>query len=178
MKKTALILAAAFACMALTACEGKPSSDSTPAPSGGSSITDPVSSIPESTSSDTVSPNEKTSALKNAVEFPSMVEVTDNNLDPYYGIDSADLTGFSAYICATGVGPDEFGVFIAKDADAAARVEDALKKRVKSQDKIYRDYPAAEEYVYKLDDCFVNVNGNVISYAICADNLKAKELLE
>lgn len=172
MKKTALILAAALACTALTACGGKTSSDSTP--SGGASATDPVVSAPESTP---VSPSEKTNALKNAVEFPSMVEVTDNNLDPYYGIDSADLTEFSAYICATGVGPDEFGVFIAKDSDAAARVEDAVKKRVEWQDKIYRDYPAAEEYVYKLDDCFVSVNGNVVSYAICADNLKAKELL-
>lgn len=177
MKKTALILAAALVCIALTACDGKTSSDSTPsASSGGSSVTDSVVSAPESTP-DTVSPSEKTNALKNAVEFPSMVEVTENNLDPYYGIDSADLTEFSAYICATGVGPDEFGVFIAKDSDAAARVEDAIKKRVESQDKIYRDYPAAEEYVYKLDDCFVNVNGNVVSYAICADNLKAKELL-
>lgn len=172
MKKTALIIAAVLVCTAFTACEGKPAPDSTPsstagnASSGGASVTAP-----------SVSPGEKTNALKNAVEFPSMVEVTENNLDPYYGIDSADLTEFSAYICATGVGPDEFGVFVAKDTDAAERIENAVKKRVESQDKIYRDYPAAEEYVYKLDDCFVNVNGNVVSYAICADNLKAKELL-
>ena len=179
MKKTALILAvAALICTAFTACSGGGSSDSAPssstASSGGAS-TDQSSSAPESTA--TVSPSEKTNALKNAVEFPSMVEVTENNLDPYYGIDSADLTDFSAFICPTGVSPDEFGVFVAKDADAAARIEEALKKRVESQDKIFRDYPAAAEYVYKLDDCFVKVNENVVSYAICADNLKAKELL-
>lgn len=180
MKKTALILAVAAVCAMFTACDNNTSSSGNGGGSaGGSQVSEPAASsdVSDSSSDSTKAAADKTKALLDAVEFPSMIEVTESNLDPYYGIDSKDLTEYSAYICPSGVGPDEFGVFVAKDADAAKKVEEALKKRVESQDKIYRDYPAADEYVYKLDDCFVNVSGNSVFYAICADNSKAKELL-
>ena len=58
----------------------------------------------------------------------------------------------------------------------AKRIEEALNKRIEKQRKTFTDYTPAE--MYKFEDCFVQINGTVVSYAICADNSKAKELLK
>lgn len=119
--------------------------------------------------------SKKTTALIEALELPSMVEVTSDGLNLFYGIEEADVSEFSAYLCGSGAVPDEFGVFAAKDADAAKRVADALNKRVEHRRKTFEDYLPNE--MYKFDDCFVEINGSVVIYAICADNSRAGEIL-
>ncbi len=119
--------------------------------------------------------SKRTSALAEALELPTMVEVTFDGLDIFYDIDKADVDDFSAYLCGSGAVPDEFGAFAAKDADAAKRVADALEKRIEHQRKVFKDYTPGE--MYKFDDCFVEIDENIVIYAICADNAKARELL-
>lgn len=157
MKKIILaLIAAAFVCASFTGC-------GTDAGSGSAAV-----------SADT-SPQSKTAALAETVTLPEMVEVKAEQLGDRYGIDSADVTEFSAFVCGSGAMPDEFGVFVAKDADAAKRVSEALTKRVENQTKTYKDYTPAE--AYKLEDSFVETKGSTVFYAICADNSKARELL-
>lgn len=158
-KKIITILAAAALCAALTGC--------------GDSTNSPAESVVNSETKDAAS---KTAALKDAVKFPDMVNVKANTLKDRFGIEEADVSEFSAYICGSGAMPDEFGIFSAKDADAAKRISDALNKRVEQQRKTFKDYTPGE--MYKFDDCFVETDGTVVIYAICADNSKAKELLK
>lgn len=119
--------------------------------------------------------SKKTSALLEAIDLPEMIEVTADGLNLFFGVDEADVSDFSAYLCGSGAVPDEFGVFIVKDADAADRVAAALNERAERQRKMFKDYLPNE--MYKFDDCFVEINGTVVTYAVCADNSKARELL-
>lgn len=157
MKKGILtIIAAALLCASLTGCSGGDASGSTAV-------------------SAEASPKSKTEALKDAVTLPGMVDIRADQLSDTFGIAEEDVTEFSALVCGSGAMPDEFGVFCAKDADAAMRVSEALNKRIEHQSKTYKDYTPAE--MYKLEDSFVETKGTVVIYAICEDNSKARDLL-
>ena len=134
------------------------------------------SSSSSSVSQNTLSAKEKTAKLLGAVEFPSMVEISADKLDIYFGIAEDEVKEYSVYICGSAAMPDEFGVFVAKDADTAAKIKTAVEKRIEAQRKTYSDYKPDE--MYKIDSSFVNVNGTSVSYAICADNTKAAEILK
>ena len=157
-KKIISIFAAAMICVAFTGCGSGSESQST------------VNSTAEK------SFDERTSELLNAVTFSEMVSVKLDTVNDRFGIEEADVVEVSAYICGSGASPDEFGIFRAKDADAARRIEEALTKRIERQRKTFQDYTPGE--MYKFDGSFVDIRGDVVIYAICADNSKAKELLK
>lgn len=117
----------------------------------------------------------KTSALLDALELSSMVEVTADELSIFFGIDEADVSEFSAYICGSGAVPDEFGIFAANDSETAERIADALNKRAEKQSNMFKDYLPNE--MYKFDNYLVEVNGNIVTYAVCADNSIARDIL-
>lgn len=130
------------------------------------------------------SPAERTSALTSTLSdaassagtrLPEMVSVAAGTLHDRFLIDEADVSEFSAYVCGNGSSPREYGVFTAKDADAAKRIADALNSHIEIHRKTFETYKPDE--MYKFDDSFVEINGNVVSYAVCEDNGKAKELL-
>lgn len=159
-KKILSVLAAVMLCAAFTGCGSDKSGSS------GSK----TSSVTEK------SFGERTAEVLEAVEFAEMVSVSKDTVNDRFGIEEADVSELSAYICGSGAMPDEFGIFRATDADAAKRIEEALNKRIERQQKTFKDYTPAE--MYKFDDCFVEVSGETVVYAICADNSKAKELLK
>ncbi len=121
------------------------------------------------------SASEKVAELAGEIELPSMAEVNSENLNTFLGIDAESVTEFAAQICASGAMPDEFGVFVAVDGDAAAEIKSTLEARVEKQRETYKDYTPDE--MYKFDDCFVTQNGNNVYYAICADNALAADIL-
>lgn len=165
MKKTLIAILMAAACLSLTGCDKNNDS-------GNNSDNTSVESNADAT------PAEKTSQLLGAVEFPEMRRLeTADDLTAILGINEADLTDYSAYICPSGMSPDEFGVFVAKDEATAASLKTTIENRIQYQNDTFRDYPLAAEQVYKLDDAFAEVKGNVVYYAICADNTKAREIL-
>jgi hypothetical protein len=168
MKKTIIALSLSLACIMAAGC-----SNSSTASSGSSS----ESSSSENTASETTNKTaaEKTAQLLEEVEFPSMVEVTSDKLSTYYKIEEDSVTEFSAYVCGSGAMPDEFGIFVAVDEDAAAEIKSALDTRIEKQTETYTDYTPDE--MYKFDDCFVSVSGNTVVYAVCADNSAAKDIL-
>ena len=166
MKKITLIIAIVLACSIFAGCDNTTSEDST--------SKDSSASTSESDISEELSIDQKTQMLLEEVEFPSMVKVKADNFETYYGFSEEDVTEFSSYICGSGAMPDEFGVFVAASDEASERVKDALNKRIESQKATYGDYTPNE--MYKFDDCFVSVNGTTVTYAICADNNRAKEI--
>lgn len=116
------------------------------------------------------------SELEGKIELPSMAEVTSDNLHTFLGIDPEKVTEFSARICASGAMPDEFGVFVAADGEAAEELVSVLENRIEKQRDTYKDYTPDE--MYKFDDCFARRDGERVFYAICADNELAADILK
>ena len=161
MKKSIVsILAAALICAAFTGCGSGSEGQSTVNSTAAKSL------------------EERTAAVLDAVDINKneMVSVKADTVKDRFGIEESDVAELSAYICGSGAMPDEFGVFKATDADAARRIEEALTKRIERQRNTFKDYTPGE--MYKFDGSFVDISGNVVTYAICADNSKAKELLK
>ena len=161
MKK--FTFAALAACILLTGCGNN---------GGESASTNDTSTV--ATAEKT--PAEKTAAVLEAVEFPEMAEVTSDKLLAYYGIEETDIAEFSAYVAGAGVYPDELGVFVAVDKDAAKRVFDTIGERIEKQKKTYKDYSPGE--MYKFDDCCLICTNEVVCYAVCADNETAYGILD
>ncbi len=163
----AIVLAAA--CVMLTACDNGDNSGSGNSSGGGNS---------SAVSNNAASPAEKTSALLDEVTFPDMRKLeTSDDLKAILGLDEADITEYASYICPSGMSPDEFGVFVAKDEATAAKIKTLLENRIKYQSDTFKDYPLAAAEVYKLEDAFAESEGTVVYYAICADNTKARDIL-
>lgn len=185
MKKTVLTALCAAFCLALCGCDngenpssnnGTNSSVSSSSDAGSSSSADSAESSDGENSGETAGVKSKAEKLLAEVEFPGMVEVTADKFAVYYGIEEADVSEYAAYICGSGAAPDEFGIFTAKDADAAERIKTALENRVKSQYDTFKDY--TPDAMYRFDDDFVEVNGTTVIYAVCGNNEKAKEILK
>ena len=163
MKKITMLLAAGAACIMLAGCGGTASS--TASDSSTSTVSESAKSAAE-----------RTAEVLNTVETPEMVEVTSDRLKMYYKIDESSVTEFSAYICGSGAMPDEFGVFVFADEEAAAAGKESISARIEKQRSTYADYTPEE--MYKFDDSFVDQNGCTVTYAICADNTTAKDILD
>lgn len=165
MKKIFCVILAA-ACLTLTAC------DSTDSPSSGSSS---VGTESTAGTADIKKASEKTAALLEAMEFPEMISADSNFLNVNFGINAEDLEDYSLYICPSGAMPDEFGIFTAKSAEAAADIKTKVEARIAYQTETYTTYTPGE--VYKLEGSICETDGNTVYYAICADGAKAKEIL-
>ncbi|MBS7369165.1 MAG: DUF4358 domain-containing protein [Oscillospiraceae bacterium] len=160
MKKIKTMLIAGLAVIMLAGCANNNSSDA------------PSDSVSESVSAKT--PAEKTAELLEGIEHPEMVEVTSDRLKMYYKTEESAVKEFSAYVCGSGAMPDEFGVFVCTDNAAAEALKTELEARIEKVRETFADYTPAE--MYKFDDSFVNVNGDTVSYAVCANNELAKNI--
>lgn len=117
-----------------------------------------------------------TSAIMAEIEIPSAMEKTAENIGGYYDIDTTTVAEMSVFICGSGAYPDELAVFRFNDAESAKVGAEAVQSRLDSQIGIYRDYTPAE--MYKLDEALLITEGNWVVFVACADNARAKEIIE
>lgn len=178
--KRAMAIAMAAALALMAGCGDKTGSDNQ---SGTLDVSDASNASSASNASnaatseaDVKSASERVAELAGQIELPSMAEVTADNLSTFLGIDSEKVSEFSAQICASGAMPDEFGVFVAVDENAAADIKSTLESRIEKQRDTYKDYTPDE--MYKFDDCFAEQDGKCVFYAICADNKLAADILK
>ncbi|MDE7230406.1 MAG: DUF4358 domain-containing protein [Oscillospiraceae bacterium] len=162
MKKIISIVMTAVICAVFSACGNSTSNDSK---------SDTQSSAPAAKK-----PSEKAAELLDAVTFPEMVSKDMEFAEYTLGITADMVSEHVLYVCGSGAMPDEFGIFVASSADAAAEIKSKVEKRIEYQKETYTTYTPDE--VYKLDDSFCELNGNTIIYSICANNTKAREILK
>ncbi len=129
-----------------------------------------VSTVAEATASGI------TTAIMAEIEIPSAMEKNAENIGAYYDIDTATVSEMSVFICGSGAYPDEIAVFRFNDEAAAKAGAEAVQNRLNNQTAIYKDYTPAE--MYKLDEAVVITKGNWVAFAACADNARAKEIIE
>ena len=129
-----------------------------------------VSTVAEATASGI------TTAVMAEIEIPSAMEKTAENIGAYYDIDTAAVAEMSVFICGSGAYPDELAVFKFNDAESAKAGAEAVQSRLDSQTAIYKDYTPAE--MYKLEEAVLITKDNWVAFAACADNARAKEIIE
>ena len=117
-----------------------------------------------------------TSAVMAEIEIPSAMEKNAENIGAYYDIDTTTVMEMSVFICGSGAYPDELAVFEFNDEASAKAGAEAVQNRLDSQIAIYKDYTPAE--IYKLEEAVIITNGNWVAFAACADNARAKEIIE
>lgn len=92
-----------------------------------------------------------------------------------YQIAPEDVEEAAVYVGTGGATVDEISVWKAKDAQAATRIEQAVRERVKAQENVYQDYQPQE--VPKLRDPVLIVRGNVIVLCVSGYNEQARTIL-
>lgn len=176
MKKSiSVIISAILVAAAFTACNGNVDSVQVDATINTDGTVDTVENVPASAESQqNVSAADITAAVTAEIEIPSAVEKTVENIGAFYDIDTSTVEEMSVLICGSGAYPDELAVFKFKDGGAAAGKE-AVQKRLDSQIALYTDYTPDE--VYKLDGANLIEKDNWVILTICADNDRAKEII-
>lgn len=170
MKKSiSVIISALLAAALFTACKNV--EDSVPA----DATVNTGETVPTAgEAQQNVSAADITAAVTAEIEIPSAVEKTVENIGAFYDIDTSTVEELSVLICGSGAYPDELAVFKFKDGGAAAGKE-AVQKRLDSQISLYTDYTPDE--VYKLDGANLIEKDNWVILTICADNDRAKEII-
>ncbi|MBE6830262.1 MAG: DUF4358 domain-containing protein [Ruminococcaceae bacterium] len=102
--------------------------------------------------------------MKAVLSNKEMTEYSAEDLMPNYGIDTADVKQFAAYVDSTGIKGDEIIFLEGKDADAAKRIKEKLDARYQQKETEMKDY-LPEEYAM-LKKCGVNQNGNYVSMIV------------
>ena len=174
-KSTSVILSAILAVSLFTACNGNDASVQVDATIPTDGTVDIMENVPVSAEAQqNVSAADITAAVTAEIEIPSAVEKTVENIGAFYDIDTSTVEEMSVLICGSGAYPDELAVFKFKEGGAAAGKK-AVQKRLDSQIALYTDYTPDE--VYKLDGANLIEKDNWVILTICADNDRAKEII-
>lgn len=93
-----------------------------------------------------------------------MMALTEEDMEDIYGIEAADMVQFAATVNDSGIKADEIVLVEAVDADAAARVKEALDNRFQSKLNELDNYLPEEFAVASA--CSVEINGNFVSMIV------------
>lgn len=108
------------------------------------------------------------------IEFPEMVEVTEENFQFKYGISADDYSEYSLWWAGSGGDADEICIIKAND-DKLDTIQKAVEKRLEDQKSVFKDY-VPEQYD-KLCGTSVKTEGNYVYWVCTNDNSKAEETL-
>lgn len=102
--------------------------------------------------------------MKAKLTNTEMMDLSDTDLMPLYGIETADVKQFAAHVDSTGIKGDEIVILEGKDTDAAKRIKEKMDARYQQKEVEMKDY-LPEEYAM-LKKCTVKQDGNYISMIV------------
>lgn len=116
-------------------------------------------------------PDMQTVADKVAASFDSseLSPIPDTYVESVMGIAADGYKSFDAHISAVGINIDEYGIFLANDADQAAELKAALEKYIDFRKDGWMDEYLPDEKP-KLDKAEVWQQGSFVMYAILDDS--------
>lgn len=91
------------------------------------------------------------------IEFPEMVEVSEDNFQFRYNLEDGDYSEYSVWWAGSGGDADEICLIKAEDTQ---KVKKAVEERIESQKGVFKDY--VKEQYDKLCDAEINTKGNYI----------------
>ncbi|MGN0613623.1 MAG: DUF4358 domain-containing protein [Porcipelethomonas sp.] len=108
------------------------------------------------------------------IEFPEMIEVSEENFQFKYGVTADDYAEYSVMWAGSGGDADEICIVKANE-DKVDTIKEAVEKRLDSQKDVFKDY-VPEQYD-KLCDTEVKTEGNYVYWLCTNDNSKAEDTL-
>lgn len=119
-------------------------------------------------------PDMQTVSEKVAASFEAgdLSPIPDTYVESIMGITADGYKSFDAHISAIGIVIDEYGIFLANDADQADELKAALDKYIEYRRDAWMDEYLPDEK-YKLDNAEVWKQGNFVMYAILSDDDRA-----
>ena len=106
------------------------------------------------------------------IEFPEMVDVSEDNFQFRYGVSADDYSEYSVWWAGSGGDADEICIVKAKDVE---KVKKAVEGRKESQESVFKDY--VEEQYNKLCDSSVKTKGDYVYWVCTNDDKKAEDTL-
>ena len=106
------------------------------------------------------------------IEFPEMVEVSEDNFQFRYNLKDGDYSEYSVWWAGSGGDADEICLIKAEDTQ---KVKKAVEERIESQKGVFKDY--VKEQYDKLCDAEINTKGNYIYWICTNDNKKAENII-
>lgn len=110
--------------------------------------------------------------LNCGIEFPEMIEVSEENFQIKYGLSEGDYEEYALWWAGSGADADEVCIIKATDKE---KVKEAVEDRLKGQKEVFRDY-VPEQYD-KLCETKVKTKGDYIYWLCTNDNKKAQQAL-
>jgi predicted small lipoprotein YifL len=124
----------------------------------------------------TVDPDNVTTAVMDAIEFPSPVQKDAESIGVYYTtLDTNSVKRMSVYVCGSGAYPDEIAVFEFTDEGAAEAGYESVNKRYDDLVSTFTDYTPQE--MYKLESPVMVIYDNYVVFIDCSDNEIAEEIV-
>ena len=109
--------------------------------------------------------------LNSGIEFPEMIEVSEENFQIKYGLSEGDYEEYSLWWAGSGADADEVCIIKANDK---AKVKEAVEERLEGQKEVFKDY-VPEQYD-KLCETEVGEKGDYVYWLCTNDNSKAQEV--
>lgn len=106
------------------------------------------------------------------IEFPEMIEVSEENFQIKYGLSEGDYEEYSLWWAGSGADADEVCIIKAADKE---KVKDAVEERLDGQKEAFKDY-VPEQYD-KLCETEVKTKGDYVYWLCTNDNQKAQDTL-
>lgn len=114
--------------------------------------------------------------MKAVLENTEMMDLTENDLMPQYGIDAADCKQFAVYIDSTGLKGDEIVLLQGVDEEAAARLKEKMDERYQQKENTMKDYQP-EEYAM-LQACSVEQQGTYVSMIVSPQHEELEKIYQ
>ncbi len=111
--------------------------------------------------------------LNCGIEFPEMVEVSEENFQIKYSLSEGDYEEFSLWWAGSGADADEVCIIKAGDKE---KVKKAVEDRLEGQKETFKDY-VPEQYD-KLCETEVKTKGDYVYWLCTNDNEKAQKALD
>lgn len=106
------------------------------------------------------------------IDLSEMSQIPDGYVDGVMGIALDGYVSRNTLISAVGTNIDEYGIFLAKDAEQADTLQSALEKYLEYRESVWMDEYLPDEKP-KLDNAEVWRQGNYVMYAILGDSDRA-----
>lgn len=106
------------------------------------------------------------------IEFPEMVEVSEENFQFRYAVEADDYSEYSVWWAGSGGDADEICIIKANDKE---KIKKAVEDRLDGQKKVFKDY--VEEQYDKLCDSKVKTKGDYVYWVCSNDNKKAEDII-